>query len=86
MLVMLAACGGDPLQEVESYRLQRGDFVVSLRARGELRAAESTAIGPPRGSRIPRTIAWMAPSHSWVTRGEVIVQFDASNRHAGKTA
>ena len=60
-----------------------GLFEISLHADGELRAAESTPITPPAGSRNPRTIEWMVPDNSWVTKGQVVARFDASIAQRG---
>ena len=79
----LAACTGEPDVTVETLRVERQDFVISLRARGELRAAESTPIRPPQGSRNPRTIAWMVPNYSRVREGDVVVRFDATEAERG---
>jgi RND family efflux transporter MFP subunit len=81
--LVLASCGGEENAAVESLRLERDDFVISLRARGELQAAESTPIRPPPGSRNPRTIAWLAPNYSRVKQGDVVVRFDASEAERG---
>ena len=81
--LLLAACSGSPGDEVEMLRVVPDEFVISLVADGELRAAESTAIKPPPGSHNPRTISWMAPNHSAVKKGEVIARFDASNAEQG---
>lgn len=55
-----------------------GIFEISLHADGELRAAESTPIKPPAGSRNPRTIEWMVPDNSWVNKGQKVARFDSS--------
>jgi multidrug efflux pump subunit AcrA (membrane-fusion protein) len=75
----LAACGTDPADQVETLAVARGEFVISLESHGELRAAESTPIMPPPGSRAPRTIRWLAPNFSWVQAGEVVARFDISD-------
>ena len=75
----LAACGERVADQVETLRgATPGDFSISLVTKGELRAAESTPIMPPPGSRAPRTIRWLAPNFSWVRRGEVVARFDVS--------
>src|SRR5688572_24857020 len=60
-------------------RVVSGEFTLSLITQGELRAAESTPIMPPPGSRNPRTIQWLAPDNTWVKAGEVITRFDVSD-------
>lgn len=80
---LLSSCNSDPGIEVETLRVKTDDFVISLVATGELRAAESTAIKPPQGNQEPRTISWMVPNHSAVKQGEVIARFDASEAEQG---
>jgi multidrug efflux pump subunit AcrA (membrane-fusion protein) len=81
----LGGCGEDPADAVETFVVEPQDFTISLRSRGELKAAESTPIMPPAGSRAPRTIQWLAPNFSWVKAGDVVVRFDVTNaeREAG---
>jgi multidrug efflux pump subunit AcrA (membrane-fusion protein) len=81
---LLAACDG-AIDDVETLRLEQGEFTISLFSRGELRAAESTPIMPPPGSRNPRTIEWLAPDSSWVRKGDVIARFDISSAERGAT-
>ena len=78
LLLALAGCGEDADNAVETLTVERGDFVISLRSKGELKAAESTPIKPPQGSRAPRTINWLAPNFSWVQAGDVVARFDVS--------
>ncbi len=82
---LLAACGENPADSVETFAVAPGDFTISLRSKGELKAAESTPIMPPPGSRAPRTIQWLAPNFSWVKAGDVVARFDISTaeREAG---
>jgi RND family efflux transporter MFP subunit len=77
--LMLSGCFGGSTDDVETLRIQRSDFEITLRAEGELRAARSTVIRPPAGSHEPRTISWMAPNHSAVKKGQVIARFDTSD-------
>lgn len=79
LCLLLSACSSPDGNEVETLRIERGEFLISLRTQGELRAAESTPIMPPPGSRNPRTIQWLAPDNSWVTAGEVVARFDVSD-------
>lgn len=83
--LVLAGCGADPADSVETFVVEPGDFTISLRSKGELMAAESTAIMPPAGSRAPRTVQWLAPNFSWVEAGDVVVRFDVTDaeREAG---
>jgi len=84
MLVMaVTACGKSPLDRVETVQVGSGVFEITLHAKGELKAAESTPINPPPGSRSPRTINWMVPDSSWVTQGELVARFDATSAQRG---
>jgi len=84
-VAFLVGCGEDPADGVETFTVSPQTFSISLRSEGELRAAESTPIMPPPGSRAPRTIQWLAPNFSWVRKGDVVARFDVSNaeREAG---
>jgi HlyD family secretion protein len=79
----LAACGPNPIDLVETMEIRSDAFTISLISRGELRAAESTPIQPPPGSRNPRTIEWLVPNYSWVRKGEVVARFDISDAERG---
>jgi multidrug efflux pump subunit AcrA (membrane-fusion protein) len=79
----LTACGKAPVNSVETVMVGSGLFEIILHAKGELQAAESTPIKPPPGSRNPRTIEWMVPDNSWVTRGDAVARFDASVAQRG---
>ncbi len=83
--IVLSACGEDPAESVETLVVEPAAFTISLQSKGELKAAESTPIMPPAGSRSPRTIQWLAPNFSWVSEGDVVARFDISNaeREAG---
>ena len=77
--LVVAACSEGTADQVEMLEVRKTEFVISLLAKGELRAAESTPITPPPGSNDPRTISWMAPNFSTVREGEVIARFDVSD-------
>ena len=85
LLLLLAGCGEEADNAVDTLTIERQDFVISLQSKGELKAAESTPIKPPQGSRAPRTINWLAPNFSWVKAGDVVARFDVSSaeREAG---
>lgn len=83
LILLLSACGQSTQDAVETVKVGSGLFEISLHANGELRAAESTPITPPPGSRNPRTIEWMVPDNSWVTKGQVVARFDASVAQRG---
>jgi HlyD family secretion protein len=83
MGLALAACGQSAADKVETVVVGSGLFEITLQAEGELRAAQSTPIKPPPGSNQPRTIEWMVPDNSWVTKGELVARFDASFAERG---
>lgn len=83
LILALAACGQAPHSGVETVAVGSGLFEITLHADGELRAAEATPIKPPSGSRNPRTIEWLVPDNSWVTKGQVVARFDASVAERG---
>ncbi len=56
---------------------RKGEFLVIIRCRGELRALRSAAVYTPR---IPNLrIAWMVPSGEKVNAGDPIIRFDSSS-------
>ncbi|NIP17398.1 MAG: HlyD family efflux transporter periplasmic adaptor subunit [Xanthomonadales bacterium] len=83
MSLLLAACGERPADQVETLTVVSSEFAISLVSRGELRAAGSTPITPPPGSRNPRTINFLVPDSSWVTKGQVVARFDVSAAELG---
>ncbi len=83
LILLLAACGHTPQDAVEMVAVGSGLFEITLHADGEVLAVESTAIKPPPGSRNPRTIEWMVPDNSWVTKGQIVARFDASIAERG---
>jgi len=82
-ILVLTACGESTVDRVETVAVGSGLFEIIMHAKGELRAAESTPIKPPPGSRNPRTIEWMVPDNSWVKEGEMVARFDASSAERG---
>ena len=83
LILALAACDQSSQGGVETVAVGSGLFEISLHADGELQAAEATPIKPPSGSRNPRTIEWLVPDNSWVTKGQVVARFDASVAEQG---
>ena len=83
LILALAACGQSSKPGVETVAVGSGLFEITLHADGELRAAEATPIKPPSGSRNPRTIEWLVPDNSWVTKGQIVARFDASVAERG---
>lgn len=83
LTLALTACAQSQQDQVEMVIVGSGLFEINLHADGELRAAESTPIKPPAGSRNPRTIEWLVPDNSWVTKGQIVARFDASSAERG---
>jgi HlyD family secretion protein len=83
LILALTACSQTSQDQVETVAVGSGLFEINLHADGELRAAESTPIKPPPGSRNPRTIEWLVPDNSWVTKGQIVARFDASIAERG---
>jgi len=83
VILVLSGCGPSDAEKVEVVVVGSGVFEIVLYAKGELRAAESTPIKSPPGSRQPRTIEWMVADNSWVSQGEQVARFDASSAERG---
>jgi multidrug efflux pump subunit AcrA (membrane-fusion protein) len=60
--------------EVPVARVRRGDFVISVRTRGDIKSARSTILKAPQvpGLRITK----LAPNGRPVAQGDVVVEFD----------
>jgi multidrug efflux pump subunit AcrA (membrane-fusion protein) len=86
-VVLLAAGGGgafaayrygakEETVEVQVGRVRKGDFVISVRTRGEIRATHSEVILAPQAPDL--RITKLAESGKPIRRGEVVVEFDAA--------
>jgi HlyD family secretion protein len=62
--------------EVPVASVRRGDFVVSVRSRGEIKSVRSTILSAPQVPN-PRIVK-LAESGRPVKRGDVVVEFDAA--------
>jgi RND family efflux transporter MFP subunit len=60
--------------EVPVARVRRGDFVISVRTRGDIKSSRSTILKAPQvpGLRITR----LAPNGRPISKGDVVVEFD----------
>lgn len=64
--------------EVQVGRVVKGEFVISVRTRGEIRATHSEVITAPQAPEL--RITKLAESGKPVRKGEVIVEFDAASQ------
>src|ERR1044071_2910812 len=64
--------------EVPVSRVRRGDFVISVRTRGDIKSARSTILKAPQvpGLRITH----LAENGRPIRKGEVVVEFDSVNQ------
>ena len=80
----LALCGGGLYAayhysmttevEVATAPVRRGDFIISVRARGDIKSARSTVLSAPQAPGM--RIVHLAQQGSTVRKGEVVVEFD----------
>lgn len=85
-LIVLLAAGAlawsrfqraDAARELPVATARKGEFVVIVRSRGDVKAARSVPIYAPIVPNL--TIAWMAPEGEEVKEGNPIVRFDSSS-------
>jgi RND family efflux transporter MFP subunit len=67
---------GKTTVQVPVARARRGEFIISVNARGELRSTGSVILAAPQVPNLK--IVTLAPAGSEVRRGQVVVQFDAA--------
>lgn len=79
-LVATAGCLGDVLEaEVPTFEVAPAStFVRRVRAEGLLAAVEATSVTAPQDSKRPMKIAWVADDGQTVKKGDLVVEFDAS--------
>ena len=65
-------------EEATLAKVRKGEFLVVVRCRGELRARRSTQVIAPYNVPDLR-IVWMAPSGSQVSAEDVVIRFDPSS-------
>ena len=65
-------------ESLPTASVRKGDFLVTVQSRGELRARNTRQIVAPVNVPDLR-IVWMAPSGSRVTEGDPVVKFDPSS-------
>ncbi len=64
--------------EVPSARARRGEFVISVRSRGEIRSSNSVILAAPQVPD-PRIVK-LAESGKPIKKGDVVVEFDAAQQ------
>src|SRR5690606_11054388 len=64
--------------EVPVAKVRKGDFIISVRTRGEIRATRTQLISAPQVPNLQ--ITRLADSGRFVKKGEVIVEFDAAQQ------
>jgi RND family efflux transporter MFP subunit len=64
--------------EVQVARVRKGDFVVSVRTRGDIKSAHSVILRGPQAPGL--RIVHLAEAGRLVKKGEVVVEFDASQQ------
>jgi RND family efflux transporter MFP subunit len=64
--------------EVQVARVRRGDFVVSVRTRGDIKSARSVILKAPQAPGL--RIVHLAEAGRPVKKGDVVVEFDASQQ------
>ncbi len=69
--------GGDTA-DVALFTVKRGEFIIDLKERGELKAASSTSVGVPSRVWGSIRIVQVIEDGAFVKEGDVLVQFDTS--------
>lgn len=87
-LLLLAGAGGsyaayrygatEQTVEVQVGQVRRGDFVISVRTRGEIKSTRSEIIVAPQAPEL--RITKLAESGRMIRRGEVVVEFDTASQ------
>ena len=80
LAAVLVGCMPDVLEaEVPTFEVEGAStFVRKVRAEGLLHAVEATPITAPQDSKRPMKIAWVAEDGMAVKKGDIVVEFDAS--------
>ncbi|HRQ64851.1 MAG TPA: hypothetical protein PKZ76_08310, partial [Xanthomonadaceae bacterium] len=75
LVVLLAGCGVSAPDTI-AFTVSEGDFIVRVRAEGQLTAAESQPITLPHSVQMPMTLSWVIADSSEVEAGAVVARFD----------
>lgn len=76
VLAVILWNAGSPSAEMASEEVQQGEFIVSIKVKGELKALNSRAVTVPRSITSNIQIIRLAPEGSVVKTGDFLVQFD----------
>lgn len=76
LLLALGGCGSETAPDGIAFTVVTDDFVVRVRAEGQLVAAESQPITLPPSVQMPMTLAWIVPDSTRVEAGDVVARFD----------
>ncbi len=74
-LVLLSACGDEPVSTVPLYEVAPTEFSIEVSGFGEIQASQSQKIMSP--GRRPMTLSWLKSENTYVEKGDVIARFDA---------
>jgi len=87
-VVALLMCGGavfatylytgKTVVEVAVTKVRRGDFVIAVRSRGEIKSTRSVVLSAPQVPDL--TVVKLAESGKPIRKGEVVVQFDTASQ------
>jgi multidrug efflux pump subunit AcrA (membrane-fusion protein) len=69
---------GETKVEVPVAKVKKGDFILSVRTRGEIRSVNSAILAAPQVPEL--RITKLAESGKPIRRGEVVVEFDAAQQ------
>ena len=77
VILLLVLFSGGSGQNLPTYKVTKGDFLVSITENGEIRARNSKSISAPR-IRGNLKIVYLIPEGTYVHPGDVICKFDPS--------
>lgn len=78
ILTVYIGCKSTKNDEVETFEVQYGEFIVDVEVTGELKAHRSENIKGPRILGINLKIAKLAPEGETVKEGDFLIEFDTS--------
>ncbi len=67
-----------PIVEIQTAKVRKGEFVISVKTRGEVRSVNSIILSAPQVPD-PRIVK-IAESGKFIRKGEVVVEFDAAQQ------